>query len=110
MHLVENGISSFSINTRMAFMGQIFGGGIFDDSIMDIEASVDRLAPGGFPENSYTGLESGRQPERILRREQPSPEPSGVSYSRAAHIRFPFPIKRDSRSGTAFPPMNISMR
>ncbi len=46
--LEENGISSFSINTRMAFMGQIFGGGIFDDSIMDIEAAVDRLAEEGF--------------------------------------------------------------
>ncbi len=46
--LVENGISSFSINTRMAFMGQIFGGGIFDDSIMDIEAAVNRLAREGF--------------------------------------------------------------
>ena len=46
--LIEHGISSFSINTRMAFMGQIFGAGIFDDSIMDIEAAVNRLAEEGF--------------------------------------------------------------
>ena len=40
---VENGISSFSINTRMAFTGQMFGSAIFDESILDIEAAVDAL-------------------------------------------------------------------
>jgi pimeloyl-ACP methyl ester carboxylesterase len=45
---VENGISSFSINTRMAFTGQMFGGAIFDESIMDIEAAVDFLVKEGF--------------------------------------------------------------
>jgi alpha-beta hydrolase superfamily lysophospholipase len=45
---VENGISSFSINTRMAFTGQMFGGAIFDESIMDIEAGVDYLVKEGF--------------------------------------------------------------
>lgn len=46
--LVEHGISSFSINTRMAFTGQIFGGGIFDESALDIEAAVDVLVKEGF--------------------------------------------------------------
>ncbi|MEM7007870.1 MAG: prolyl oligopeptidase family serine peptidase [Thermodesulfobacteriota bacterium] len=45
---VENGISSFSINTRMAFTGQMFGSAIFDESIMDIEAGVDALVKEGF--------------------------------------------------------------
>jgi alpha-beta hydrolase superfamily lysophospholipase len=46
--LEENGISSFSINTRMAFTGQMFGGAIFDESIMDIEAAVNVLVKEGF--------------------------------------------------------------
>jgi len=46
--LVEHGISSFSINTRMAFTGQIYGGGIFDESAMDIDAAVKYLSEEGF--------------------------------------------------------------
>src|SRR3990170_1167880 len=41
--LLEHGINSFSVNTRMAFMGQIMGVGIFDDIINDIDASLDLL-------------------------------------------------------------------
>ena len=57
--LVENGFSTLSINTRMAFMGQIFGGGIFDDSIMDIEASVNHLADEGFKKIVILGWSLG---------------------------------------------------
>lgn len=46
--LEEHGISSFSINTRMAFTGQMFGGAIFDESIMDIEVAVNVLVKEGF--------------------------------------------------------------
>lgn len=46
--LEENGISSFLINSRMAFTGQMFGGAIFDESIMDVEAAVDVLVKEGF--------------------------------------------------------------
>ncbi len=46
--LVDNGFSSLSINTRMGFMGQILGEGIFDESIFDIEAAVDYLCEEGF--------------------------------------------------------------
>jgi len=46
--LEEHGISSFSINTRMAFTGQMFGGAIFDESIMDIEAAVNVLVKEDF--------------------------------------------------------------
>ena len=45
---VENGISSFSINTRMAFTGQMFGSAIFDESILDLQAAVDVLVKEGF--------------------------------------------------------------
>ena len=44
----ENSISSLSINTRMAFTGQMFGSAIFDESILDIEAAVDVLVKEGF--------------------------------------------------------------
>ncbi len=46
--LLEHGISSLSVNTRMAFMGQIMGEGIFDDAINDIDATVDLLKKEGF--------------------------------------------------------------
>jgi len=42
-YLHDQGISSFSINTRMANIGRIKGERIFDDAIMDLEASVNLL-------------------------------------------------------------------
>lgn len=46
--LRERDISSFSINTRLAFAGQINGRGIFDETIHDIDAAVDFLTQEGF--------------------------------------------------------------
>lgn len=46
--LVENGFSTLSINTRMAFTAQVFGGGIFDEAIMDVRAAVNHLVEEGF--------------------------------------------------------------
>ncbi len=57
--LVERGISSLSINTRLAFTGQIFGGGIFDDSVLDIEAAVDALVGEGFKKIYVLGWSLG---------------------------------------------------
>ena len=57
--LVERGISSLSINTRLAFTGQIFGGGIFDDSVRDIDAAVDALAEEGFKKIYVLGWSLG---------------------------------------------------
>jgi pimeloyl-ACP methyl ester carboxylesterase len=42
------GISSLSINTRMAFVGQIMGYGIFDDALMDLDAAIGFLKERGF--------------------------------------------------------------
>ncbi|MFC1643827.1 alpha/beta hydrolase [Candidatus Omnitrophota bacterium] len=41
--LLEHGYSSMSINTRLAFAGQINGKGVFNDTIKDIDAAVDFL-------------------------------------------------------------------
>ncbi|MFQ5787907.1 MAG: alpha/beta hydrolase, partial [Thermodesulfobacteriota bacterium] len=46
--LLDHGISSLSINTRMAFLGQIMGEAIFDKTLYDIEAAVDLLKHEGF--------------------------------------------------------------
>jgi pimeloyl-ACP methyl ester carboxylesterase len=46
--LRERGIWSFSINTRLAFSGQMTGKGIFDDTIHDIDAAVTFLTEEGF--------------------------------------------------------------
>ncbi|MEW6144068.1 MAG: alpha/beta fold hydrolase [Thermodesulfobacteriota bacterium] len=57
--LVERGISSLSINTRLAFTGQIFGGGIFDDSVLDIDAAVGALVAEGFKKIYVLGWSLG---------------------------------------------------
>lgn len=57
--LLEHGISSFSVNTRMAFIGQIMGEGIFDDTINDIDASVELLVKEGFHQIFILGYSLG---------------------------------------------------
>jgi len=46
--LFKRGFSSLSINTRLAFAGQMTSTGIFDDTIYDIDAAVGFLAREGF--------------------------------------------------------------
>ena len=46
--LLERGFSSFSINTRLAFDGQMNGRGLFDDTIYDLDAAVNFLRHEGF--------------------------------------------------------------
>lgn len=46
--MMDKGYSTLSINTRMGFFGQIFGEGIFTETIMDIEESVRILKSEGF--------------------------------------------------------------
>ena len=46
--LFDVGIHSFSINTRMAFLGQIMESAIFDETINDIDAAVKYLVKLGF--------------------------------------------------------------
>jgi pimeloyl-ACP methyl ester carboxylesterase len=46
--LLERGFSSMSLNTRLAFAGQFSGKGIFDDTVMDIDAALKFLNDSGF--------------------------------------------------------------
>ena len=46
--LLERGFSSMSLNTRLAFAGQFTGKGIFDDTLMDIDAALKFLNDTGF--------------------------------------------------------------
>lgn len=57
--LLEHGIGSFSMNTRMAFVGQIFGEGIFDDTIKDVDAAVNLLKEEGFRKIFILGYSLG---------------------------------------------------
>lgn len=57
--LRENGISSLSVNTRMAFLGQIMGDGIFDESIYEINESVEMLRNEGFKNIFILGYSLG---------------------------------------------------
>lgn len=57
--LTECGINSFSINTRMAHLGQIFGNAIFDLTEYDIEAAVEFLKKEGFANIFILGFSLG---------------------------------------------------
>ena len=46
--LVEHGFNAMSMNTRLAYTGQITGQGIFDDTVKDIDAAVEFLTHEGF--------------------------------------------------------------
>ena len=46
--LLERGFNSLSINTRLAYAGQINGQGIFDDVMFDLDAAVEFLTNEGF--------------------------------------------------------------
>ena len=50
--MLARGYSTLSINTRMAFLGQIMGTGIFPEAAWDVECSVRALTKEGF-ENIY---------------------------------------------------------
>jgi len=75
---VENGISSFSINTRMAFTGQMFGGAIFDESIMDIEAAVNALVEEGFRKIIILGWSLGANISVYYAVNNPHPNVKGL--------------------------------
>ena len=57
--LLERGWSSFSINTRLAFAGQMNGRGIFDDTIKDLDAAVEFLIQEGFTNIFLLGYSLG---------------------------------------------------
>lgn len=76
--LEENGYSSFLINSRMAFTGQMFGGAIFDESIMDIEAAVDVLVKEGFRNIILLGWSLGANISVYYAINNPHPSVKGV--------------------------------
>jgi len=57
--LLERGYSSMSINTRLAFAGQITGKGIFDDTVYDIDAALEFLEYEGFKNIFILGYSLG---------------------------------------------------
>lgn len=57
--LFDVGVHSLSINTRMAFMGQIMESAIFDETINDIDAAVKYLEKLGFQRIFILGYSLG---------------------------------------------------
>jgi len=57
--LLNKGVSTLSINTRLGFLGQILGEGIFDKSNQDIEESVKVLVEMGFKNIYILGYSLG---------------------------------------------------
>jgi len=91
--LVENGISSFLINTRMAFTGQMFGGAIFDESIMDVEAAVDVLVKEGFRKIIILGWSLGANISVYYAVNNPHPNVKGLILE-GCSSSLPSSIKR----------------
>ena len=57
--LKEKGISTLSVNTRMAFLGQIMGDGIFPDTISEMKETVNLLKKEGFKNIYMLGYSLG---------------------------------------------------
>ncbi len=57
--LLERGFGSMSLNTRLAFAGQFTGKGIFDDTLMDIDAAFKFLNDTGFSNIYMLGYSLG---------------------------------------------------
>ncbi len=57
--LLAKGVSTLSINTRLGFLGQIMGDGIFDKSDQDIEESIKVLVEMGFKNIYILGYSLG---------------------------------------------------
>jgi pimeloyl-ACP methyl ester carboxylesterase len=76
--LLEHGISSFSVNTRMAFMGQIMGYGIFNDIINDIDASIELLKKEGFHQIFILGYSLGANLVAYYAAERSDPDIRGL--------------------------------
>lgn len=57
--LLAKGVSTLSINTRLGFLGQIMGDGIFDKSDQDIEESIKLLVDMGFKNIYILGYSLG---------------------------------------------------
>ena len=57
--LLNKGVSTLSINTRLGYLGQILGEGIFDKSNQDIEESVKVLVEMGFKNIYILGYSLG---------------------------------------------------
>ena len=57
--LLEQGVWSMSINTRLAFAGQLTGKGIFNDTLYEIDAAVAFLTQKGFRQIYLLGYSLG---------------------------------------------------
>jgi alpha-beta hydrolase superfamily lysophospholipase len=83
--LVERGINSFSINTRMAHLGQVLGRAIFDLSVYDIEAAVEFLKKEGFANIFVLGFSLGANIVAFYAADKPEGEVTGVILEGCAY-------------------------
>lgn len=83
--LAERGINSFSINTRMAHLGQIFGRAIFDAAEYDIEAAVKFLRGEGFSKIFILGFSLGANLAAFYAANTPEPWVRGLILEGCAY-------------------------
>ena len=57
--VVERGFNAMSMNTRLAYAGQINGQGIFDDTVHDLDAAIEFLTGEGFKRIFILGYSLG---------------------------------------------------
>ncbi|MGH7884856.1 MAG: alpha/beta hydrolase family protein [Thermodesulfobacteriota bacterium] len=83
--LRKNGISSLSVNTRMAFLGQIMGDGIFDETIQEIRESVEILKEEGFKNIFILGYSLGANVAVYFTTETKNPDIQGLILEGCSH-------------------------
>lgn len=83
--LTGRGINTFSINTRMAHLGQIFGSAIFDAAEYDIEAAVEFLTKEGFARIFILGFSLGANLSAFYAANKPEPEVKGLILEGCAY-------------------------
>jgi len=100
--LLEHGFSSMSINTRLAFAGQINGMGIFDDTLKDIDAAVDVLAREGFRNIFILGYSLGASMLAYWASKRDHPNVRGLIFE-GLHYSLPDTKKRLFRKWKSMP-------
>jgi len=92
--LLEYKCNSLSVNTRLAFAGQVTGKGIFDDTIHDIDAAVEFLEYEGFTNIFILGYSLGASILVNWASKRPKTKVKGIILE-GAHHAIPDSWKKD---------------
>jgi pimeloyl-ACP methyl ester carboxylesterase len=99
--LLDRGVGSLSINTRLAGAGQITGQGVFPDTRKDIEAAVEFLAEEGFRRIFVLGYSLGASMVVHWAAQTPHPNVRGLVLEGCGYSLPDSHRKRSQRYGAS---------